>query len=91
MSAELSDEGFNYELTEERLSDLMEGGGDTVRELVTEIRAVRAAYAEACAWAWEKDDDPEEWQRWAYRSGKPDWFTLPDWFLEKYPWMRRPQ
>lgn len=53
-----------------------------------EARERAADYRWECA---EKDDDPEEWQRWAYRSGEPEWLEPPAWFIEKHPWMKKPE
>jgi hypothetical protein len=58
-----------------------------IAELIAELRLMRALYCEDFAHFMIDDDDPEEWDRWVYRSGKPAWFRLPDWFIHDYPSM----
>jgi hypothetical protein len=78
---------FKYDKDLEKLQAQAEGNPlalellDYVRKLHEEIR--QYDYRGIVA-----DDDPEEWGRWIYRSGRPGWASPPEWFIEKHaPWM----
>lgn len=95
------------ELTEERLQEAEAWASEIKRRdtiatltgsLATTVLTLIAALREAretardYRWEWiEADDDPEEWLRWAYRSGEPEWLEPPQWFIDKHPWMAKPE
>jgi hypothetical protein len=62
---------------------------EAVPALIAEVREAREVAREERWRAIDNDDDPEDWQKMAYRSGCPKWLEPPEWFLEKHPWMRQ--
>lgn len=58
-------------------------------ELINYVRKLHEEIRQSNYEAIVEDDDPEEWDRWIYRSGLPAWASPPDWFIEKHaPWIK---
>lgn len=80
---------FNPALTDAVLEEIEAQINDPwVTAVISELRHMRKLYCDDFAQFMIDDDDPEEWERWVFRSGKPSWFRLPEWFLRKYEWLR---
>jgi hypothetical protein len=53
-------------------------------ELLDYVRKLHEEIRQSNYHSMVEDDDPEEWDRWIYRSGRPGWAGPPEWFIKEH-------
>lgn len=76
---------FKYDKDLLQLQQQAESSGNQLGlELLDYVRKLHEEIRQANYRAMIEDNDPEEWDRWIYRSGRPGWASPPVWFVRDH-------